>query len=637
MKNILPAICLLLSVTKAAHADNILYSILTVDTQLIKNANIIVRADELRYEINSTTETVTKTHVVFTILNEKASGYASFMEGYDKHTEIVSMEGVLYDAMGKELKKLKKKDAEDLSAVSGETLMSDNRVKRMNLYYKVYPYTVEFTSETRGKSTLFFPSWTAQADWGMAVEKSSITIVAPENYQIRYKAFNYSNAPVITQEKNQKLYSWNIARLKAVVNEPNAPRMHEITPMVIFGPTDFQMEDYKGNMSSWQDFGRFVYSLKQGRDVLPDNVKLKVHAIADGMVNRREKIARLYEYMQQNTRYIGVQLGIGGWQPFDAKYVASNGYGDCKALTNYMYSLLKEAGITSYYTLVRAGKFQQYITEDFPSQQFNHVILSIPMEKDTMWLECTSQTLPAGYLSSFTSDRPALLIDETGGKMIHTPVYGIKENFQRKKVIADLQDDGSLLVKASSNYSGLMQDGIHEMIHQLSKDKIKEELHEELDFATYDIVKFDYNEEKNSLPSINESLDINISSYATITGKRLFIVPNVMTRTKVRLTADTSRKYDVMLYEAYTDIDSVEIKIPAGYNTEAMPQPITIRSAFGNYNCSVQFSNDKLYYFRKLEVYNGRYPASSYNDLVKFYDSIYKADKTRVVLVKPGS
>ena len=70
------------------------------------------------------------------------------------------------------------------------------------------------------------------------------------------------------------------------------------------------------------------------------------------------------------------------------------------------------------------------------------------------------------------------------------------------------------------------------------KDKVKEFLHEELDFATYDISSFDYKEDRSALPAVNESLDIVVSNYATITGKRLFIVPNVMTRTHRKLQAE---------------------------------------------------------------------------------------------------
>lgn len=180
--------------------------------------------------------------------------------------------------------------------------------------------------------------------------------------------------------------TWSAKDMPAITRETFSPLWHEMTTYVVFGPTEFQVDEYKGNMKDWQDFGKFVYSLGAGRDELPDDVKQKIHVIADGIKNPVEKIARLYEYMQRNTRYISIQLGIGGWQPFPAKDVAAKGYGDCKALTNYMYSILKEVGIPSYYSLIRAGRNANYITEDFPSSQFNHVILSVPIQKDTIWL-----------------------------------------------------------------------------------------------------------------------------------------------------------------------------------------------------------------------------------------------------------
>jgi transglutaminase-like putative cysteine protease len=609
------------------------YAVFKISPVLMKGANAVIRKQESRLEINSAKNAVYKDHYVITILNENGDEWADFGEYYDKLRQINSVEGYLYDMMGKQLKKMKYKDLEDLSGVSGSSLIDDNRIKHHNFYYKVYPYTVEYTVEIEFKATLFFPMWSPQGKENLAVEHSTMSIVCPEDYKFRYKAFQYSGDPLITKERNNTVTTWVAKNMTAIIREPNAPMWHELSTVVIFGPTDFQVDDYKGNMASWQDFGKFVYSLKKDRDQLPDNVKKTVHQLTDGL-DTKEKIVRLYQYLQKNTRYISIQLGIGGWQPFDATYVATRAYGDCKALTNYMYSLLKEAGIPSYYTLIRAGSYAGYITDDFPSQQFNHVILCVPQQKDSIWLECTSQTLPAGYLSDFTCNRFALLVDENGGKLVRTPRYGIKDNLENRIVKAVLKDNGTLSVKVNTNYGGLQQDELHQLINNVSKDKVKEYLHEQLDFATYDVLSFDYKENRSALPSIDESLDITVSNYATITGKRLFIIPNVMTRTHQKFSVDTSRKYDIVFNYEYQDLDTVEVELPKGYEAETMPKDVAIKSQFGKYNCSVKLSGNKLYYYRNIERFSGRFPAGSYDDLRQFYEAIYKADRNRVVLVK---
>jgi hypothetical protein len=258
----------------------------------------------------------------------------------------------------------------------------------------------------------------------------------------------------------------------------------------------------------------------------------------------------------------------------------------------------------------------------------------VPLQKDTLWLECTDQTMAAGYMSDFTADRKALMIDENGGKLIRTPIYAMKDNIEIRSVKAVLEDDGTLQVKAQTKYSGLKQDDIHDMIHSYSKDKQKEYLHEQLDFPTYDINQFDYQEQKSSLPSITETLDITVSNYATITGKRLFIAPNVMTRSARKISPDSTRKYDIELGYEYKDIDSVEIEIPSGYTPEAIPATVTVNSKFGNYSSSVKLVENKLYYYRTIEHFSGRFPANSYPEMIKFFEAIFKADRNKVVLVK---
>jgi len=622
-----------LSIAFTAHAGEGEYSISKIPSDLLKKAHVVKRMEEIRFEVMNIGEAVLHRKYAVTILDENGVEEGSFTEFYDKLHEIKNIEGSLYDANGKELKRLKNKQIIDFSGVDDE-LASDNRMKHHNFYYKVYPYTVEYEVEIRFKGTMFFPEWLPREKENYAVMQSSISIITPPGYTIRYKAINYSGAPVETSEKDKRVLTWQVTNLPAIEDEYASPAWYQVNTSVLFAPSEFELERYKGNMSSWKDLGKFQAALNEGRDVLPDKIKQAVHSIIDNIKDPKEKVAKLYEYMQQNTRYISVQLGIGGWQPFDAKYVAARSYGDCKALSNYMYSLLKEAGIRSNVALIHAGRGDSRISADFPSAAFNHMILSVPFPNDTMWLECTSQTMPAGYLGEFTCDRYALLIDADGGTLVRTPKYGLKENLQLRKVNASLDDEATLKIHVVSQYEGLQQDLYHALIHGLSREKVKEFLHEELDFATYDVNDFNYLEKKNSLPAVEETLDVVVSNYATLTGKRLFISPNVMTRTSRKWQADEERKFDLDLGYDFNDIDSVELTIPAGFASESMPADIELNSKFGKYNSSVKLVGNKIFYYRNYQHFGGTFPAKDYAELVKFYEAVYKADRNKIVLLK---
>jgi hypothetical protein len=610
------------------------YAISNIPQILLKNANVVKRTEEIIFEITEGNRAKYRRKVAYTILNEQGDKWAYFGEEYDKLRSIESFEGTLFDANGKKIKSLKKPDIKDVSGSDEGSLADDNRIKWHSFFYKVYPYTVEYEIEIRYKGTMFMPDWIPLEKSLMSVQQSRMTVISPGINPLRYKMFNYKGEPVISENKSDKIYTWEVKDMPAVTNEYASPAWHEITTSVFLATEKFVLEDYQGSNATWKDFGRFVYDLKKERDVLPDDIKQKVHQLTDGITSVNEKIRILYEFMQQNTRYVSVLLGIGGWQPYDAKYVGTRKYGDCKALSNYMYSLLKEAGVRSVYTVIKAGDDNDYLLTDLPCSQFNHVILFVPNGKDTTWLECTSQTKAAGYLGGGTENRYAIAVDENGGSLVRTPRYGLKENLQIRKINAVLADDATLQVKANTIYCALQQDEIHGLINNLSKDKIKEYLHEQLDFATYDISNFDYKENKSSLPSIEESLDITVNNYATITGKRLFIIPNVMTRSSRKLPADTARKYDLELGYEYSDIDTVEIEIPKGYGPESLPQDVSVSGKFGKYNCAVKLKDDKLLYYRSMEKYSGHFPAKDYNELAKFYETIYKADRNKVVLVK---
>ncbi|MGF6847589.1 hypothetical protein QFZ51_002824 [Chitinophaga sp. W3I9] len=624
----------LFTVSHTVLAGDPFYPVSAIPDSLRANAHLVKRLNEATLKINDLTDARFVSHYVVTVLDETGAEHMKMGMYYDKLSEIRSISGALYDAEGKQLKRLKQSDIRDISAVGDGSLMSDTRAKLHQFYYNVYPYTVEYTIELRLNTIYGIPGLQAQASIYTAVEKSRLTVIYPENYELRYRSYLYEGKPVITTEKGNKTITWEVNQLPARKYEVYPVELYQRTPCVFLAPTDFELGSYKGKMTTWKDFGNFAYQLNAGRDVLPGNIKAKVHELVDGISSRQEKIRVLYKFLQQNNRYISIQLGIGGWQTFDAASVAANGYGDCKALSNYMMALLKEAGIKSNCVLVKAGDDEHTLREDFPSSQFNHEILCVPGEKDTTWLECTSNTNPAGYLGSFTDNRPVLLVDATDSKLIRTPAYGMDCNEQIRHVDAVIDPTGNIDIKARTVYSGLQQDDLRDKLHSLSREKQLEELREELSLSSYDINNYHCTELETPIPSIEEKLGIKGNNYATVTGKRMFLVPNILTRDGVKLEPDTSRKSDIQFDFAYRDVDSVTITLPAGYKPESLPAPVSVTAKFGSYNAAVSIKGNTLNYIRKVERKAGIFPSADYPELVKFYATMLKSDRSRLVLVK---
>jgi hypothetical protein len=472
-------------------------------------------------------------------------------------------------------------------------------------------------------------------DEGISVMHASMQLEYASDVEVRYKSFNLPAAKADASGKN-KLY-WEISNLPAFVAEPFAPPALEVIPRILFALKEFEISGYAGSNESWEKFGSFMYKLISGKDELPADLKEKVKQLTAGQPDTYSKVAALYTYLQQNTRYISIQLGIGGWVPFDAAYVHQKKYGDCKALANFMFSLLKEAGIPSVYALIKAGSRTIPIETDFSTSQFNHAILCVPDGKDTIWLECTSQDLPAGYLGDFTSNRYALLVKESGSKLVKTPEYPSEKNLQLRKATATINDDGNLLAEVSTTYKGLQYDDVQYLANHLSEEKKKEHYAGAFELGTYEIADVQLKAKQERMPSIDENFRVSVFHYAQQTGKRLILAPNVFSQSNLKLSKDSTRRFDVQFRYGYSDIDSVEIRLGEGYRPESLPKPVKIESDFATYESMVEFRDGSLHYFRRLQSKAGRFPAARYAQLVDFFNAVSRADKAKAVLVKQSS
>ncbi len=613
------------------------YSVSLIPPSLLQNANVVVRLEEKNIIIRNEGSAVIKQKYVYTVLNAGGDNHASFAKGYDKLIKVKDISGELYDENGTIIKSLKKNEIKDYSNTSESSLADDDRVKVHNFNHRIYPYTVSYECETELNGLFFLPAWVPVFDEKVAIEKSILRVETPADYNLRFRKFNYSNGPVISKLKNSQEYKWELGNFNAITEESYTPSWYEITPAVFLAPSSFEMQKYNGNMNNWEEFGLFFYKLNYNRDQLPDRIKKSVHELTDNLSTPLEKINKLYKYFQQNTRYISIQFGIGGWQTLDANFVAANGYGDCKALTNYMYALLKEAGIKSFYTLVKSGNGDHSFMQDFSSNQFNHIILCVPQKKDSIWLECTSQTLPAGYLSAFTSNRPVLMIDEKGGILTKTPIYSAQDNLQTRNINASVDAQGLLKATVNTSYRAEQQDGLQGILTGYSKEKIAEYVKTKFDLSTYEIEKFSHQESLDPLPVIKEQVSLSAKDYASVSGKRLFVNPNILSVSKFKIRNASTRKYDFEMNNPFIDYDTVLISIPDGYKMETIPPTVNFVMPLAEYSSTVKFEKGTIIYTRSYKQITGRMPASESKTIADFFEKIYKADHAKMVFIKENS
>lgn len=629
MRPIITSLFLFLSF--AAFAQGIMEGI---PDSLKKDANEIVLFDESSFVINNLESATFKNHYKAIIVNKKAEDRNVISLYYSNFREIVDAEVITYNMLEIQSEKFKLKDFNDFSTKGG-SIADDSRVKHLEVIAKTYPYIIEVSYELKYSGSMFFPTWIPQSGEKQAVVSASLTVESKLENGFREKSINTS--PIADGETLAgKKMKWEVKNLKPFEYESFSPGIEYYAPVVYLAPNDFQMEGYVGNMSTWNDFGIWQKSLLKGQNTLSPDVLSELKSRIPANANKLEKTKIIYDYMQENTRYVSVQLGIGGWQPFPSGFVHEKKYGDCKALSFYTQSLLEAVGVKSHYTMISAGyEPGKTLHRDFPASTFNHAILTVPLEKDTVWLECTSQSNPFGFMGTFTSDRDAVIITDEGAQVIHTKSYKAHENIQSTDVSLEIKKDGSAVATVVRTYNGLEVDN-KDFSDMAIKPKTDQEkwYYDRFDWGTSKLKSLELVPVSNERVPVGQmKAEIEFTGMATSSSDRLFYKPFVFTNLNSLKLSNDKRLKPVEIRYPYTEQDSLLVTFPEGYFLENLPKDIELSTPYGKYERSIAEKDGKYLITRKFIFNKGIYPAESYEDFKSFVKDVQKYDKEKLVMI----
>lgn len=614
------------------------YSVASIPEKLKEKAHAVIRTDQTKVKIESPEKIVVESIFAVTIFDETGEDkFGQHVESYDKFSKINSFTGAIFDKTGEQLKKLKKDDIKDISQGNFEAWFTDNRYKVASFDKKKYeyPYTVEFKVETQTSNTLFLPSWEPLNRQKVSVEYSSFSILQKGINAYRIQKNNIP-MPINSTQEDYKVEMYEYRNVGAFEYEKFSDM--ENLPFLKLAPNDFKVDFYKGKLNSWGDLSSFYTEINTGRDQIPEGVIQKIKELTKNEKDKAKIAKIVYEYMQANTRYYLVALGIGGWQSMPASLVAEKGYGDCKALSNYYISMLKTLDIKAYPVLIHADEISTTEDEKFPNSTFNHVIACVPNGKDTLWAECTSQTNPFGYLGKYTGNRRGLLIDGQNGKRINTIFYKPENNLQSRVTKGKVDENGNVSFNVQNTYSGIQQESRFNRFTSATTEENKNWVLENTNIPNPKIISMNFKADKKVLPVFVETFDIESDKYATISGNRIFLKPNAQTKFMSKI-ADEEKERKTNLYLDpnelnFVDEDLAIWEIPTNYKVETQPKNMNLKTSFGEFETSYTIEQSQLKMKRKLKVLGGKYDKSEYAKWVEFVNAVAKSDNQKVVFIK---
>jgi len=631
LKALLPLFLFLISFYGLGQ-DEINFNVQTIPDVLKKNAHAVIRFEKLKIEIDSQDEMRIYGQRIITVFDEQGNSAVGAVLGYDDFTNIKKIEAEIYDASGKEIERYKKNDFLDYSAVDGGTLYSDSRVLFMNYMPLSYPYSVQFTYQINTPNTAAIYSWRPIRNYFVSVEESQYEVIDYAGLGLRFKEKSFQDFEIESSKSDSSLY-YQLNNVKAFKPEDLSPNISEITPSVLSAVEFFHFNGVDGQAKNWKDFGTWVNSsLLSGRDAISYETKQKIEELTDGLQDPLDKAKRIYEFVQNNTRYISVQVGIGGVQPITALEVDKLKYGDCKGLTNYTQALLKHVGVESYYTIVQAGRTIEDLEDDFATlEQGNHIILGIPDDDDIVWVDCTSQVHPFGFIGDFTDSRKVLMIKPNESEIVKTTTYDEYQNYQQTQANVQLNAEGDIkaLVKIKTN--GIQYDSRFFLKDNSSKNQLDHYKSYWKHVNNLNILSKSFDNDRDSI-AFKEVIKLNAKKYASKSIDRLIFSPNIFNQNSYVPDRYRSRKFQLVIQRGYLDHDHFEIEIPEGYQIEAIPDKFEIKNKFGEYAIeSLQFEN-KIKFNRKLLIKDGTYPKSEYSNYRDFRKEIAKHDTSIIVL-----
>ncbi|MCM8815098.1 MAG: DUF3857 and transglutaminase domain-containing protein, partial [Candidatus Omnitrophica bacterium] len=452
---------------------------------------------------------------------------------------------------------------------------------------------------------------------------SRYTLTLPESKRLYTHPFCVD---LKEKKKKRKLctYRWEKSNMPALIPENMMPPLSEIVPRILVT-----------TIKDWEAIGRWFFNLARDSTNPDSSIIATAKKITEKATTEEEKIKAVYHFICQNIRYLGLELGIHGFKPHDAKDVLRLGYGDCKDKSALMVAMLKTLGIKSYIALINT---ERDIEENVPFPgQFNHAIVAVLKDNGFLILDPTSEVIPFPELPPSDQNKTVLIPTEDRTFLIKTEGAKAEENQKKREIVAFLDSTGDIKASVTIEMNGIFAASIRNTFRYLSDEERKRELLKSLNRIIPNTSLESFNVEGiSSLDEpVKQSYAFYSKKYATDIQARLLFKPALLEKIETtELISLAKRNYSIRYPYRSLNVDRITFNLPDNCVVDAFPDPVEIETKFGIYLTRFEIEKNKLIYERVFSLNMLEIKPEEYLEFKKFFEQVAYNDSLQVILKK---
>lgn len=615
--------------------------------KLDAETKLVCLLDQTDYTVTAPGQFIEHSRTVLKLLRPDGRKYLRDLSvGLRKDEKLESIHAWAVDATGHEYE-LKDKDFLEVAEFEDE-LYSDYR-ERTAPAPALQPGTVvAFDYTVKRREWINELGWQFQTEFPVA--QSVLTVELPPGWE--YRASWSGGTPVEPKQTGPNMWEWRIQNVPGIESD----REPMMSPAYVLAErmslAYFSPDQRSATSTSWREVGAWYSGLVKDRPLATPEITAKTNELISGKQDFDAKLTVLTRFVQSEIRYVAVEIGIGGAQPHVANDIFHHRYGDCKDKVTLLKAMLQVAGIPSYYVLINTDR--GFVNPAVPSSWGNHAIIAIELPQGAtnstyqsvviskngnryIIFDPTDEYTPVGSLRSELQSSYALMITDSSGELIKTPLFVPDASIVKRTGVFVLSPEGALSGDVTVDESGDYARSIRELLHRTDQRErdhvISSGLGNSLQGFSLDKVSFD--EVDELAKNLKLSYHIATTLYGQSRGPMLLVRPRVLGDDSYSVE-HKPRLYPIELRGVGRETDTYEIELPPGYVVDDIPDPVKIDVGFASYQSKTDVQGNRLRYWREYVVRDLSIPPEKYADWTKL-EGVIGADESSVAILKQAS